>query len=95
MSGNFGAGGLAGTGGTGLASQEAQMRFAHGAAMQQQQQAHEAGGMRSVGVTRIREVWAGNLLAEMETIRNLVNKYPYVSMVRSTRFLIPGVSDGH
>lgn len=58
------------------------MRFAHGAAMQQQQQAHEAGGMRSVGVTRIREVWASNLHAELETIRSLVDKYPFISMVR-------------
>jgi CCR4-NOT transcription complex subunit 7/8 len=31
---------------------------------------------------RIREVWKHNLHEEMETLRNLVDKYPYVAMVR-------------
>jgi CCR4-NOT transcription complex subunit 7/8 len=73
LNGNIGGGGfggtnLAATGGAGLASQEAQMRFAHGAALQQQQ-------------ARIRDVYANNLNQEMTIIRELVRKYPYVSMV--------------
>ena len=76
---NYGANGLGSASGTGLASQEAQMRFAHGAAIQQQQA--EAAGMRGAGATRIREVWANNLAQEMDIIRNLIDKYPFVSMV--------------
>lgn len=56
--------------------------------MQQQQlhQAHDgrlalepkAGAVK----TRIREVWKHNLAQEMATLRQLVEKYPYISMVR-------------
>lgn len=56
--------------------------------MQQQQlhQAHDgrlalepkAGGVKS----RIRDVWKHNLAQEMATLRQLVEKYPYISMVR-------------
>lgn len=79
------AGALGSAGGTGLASHEAQMRFAHGAALQQQ--AAEAGAsltnQRGAGMpTRIREVWSNNLAQEMSTIRTLVDRYPFVSMVR-------------
>ena len=35
------------------------------------------GGMKE----RIRDVWRDNLQQEMKTIRELVDKYPYVSMV--------------
>lgn len=85
LPGNFGtAQAFAGTSGSGLGSQEAQMRFHQGAVLQQQQ-AQEFGGTlaRTVnGVsTRIREVWRGNLVQEMQMIRSLVEKYPYVSMV--------------
>ncbi|KAF2756223.1 CAF1-domain-containing protein [Pseudovirgaria hyperparasitica] len=77
-------------GGTGLDSQTARAGFAHGAALQQQQ-AHEAAGMGGLGTkalsTRIREVWKTNLAQEMEMLRNLIEKYPYISM--DTEF--PGV----
>ena len=76
-------------GGTGLASAAAMSGFAHGAQLQQQQQqTREA--MRRGSVpnkaqrgNRIREVWAHNLDEEMQTLRELVEKYPYISMVSS------------
>jgi len=98
---NFGgASAFSGTGGSGLGSQEAQMRFHQGAVLQQQQQqqqqqlqqAQELGGATTRtlnGVpSRIREVWRGNLVQEMQMIRSLVEKYPYVSMVSITRLYI-------
>jgi CCR4-NOT transcription complex subunit 7/8 len=82
--GAFGAGGALGAGGTGLASQAAQMGFAHGAALQQQQ-AHEAanaGAYPQKGVNaRVREVWKHNLHQEFHILRQLVDRYPYISMV--------------
>jgi CCR4-NOT transcription complex subunit 7/8 len=76
-------------GGTGLASHAAQMGFARGAQMQQQQlhQGHDgrlalenkAGAVKS----RIRDVWKHNLAHEMAVLRQLVDKYPYISMVRT------------
>lgn len=77
--------------GGGLASQAAQMSFA---AAPLQQQGHngmaESGtrGMRDKG--RIRDVWKGNLHEEMAALRLLVDKYPYISMVRLL-LLIVGV----
>lgn len=83
------AGGAADSGGTGLASHAAQMGFARGAQMQQQQ-LHQAQDGRltlenKTGAvkSRIREVWKHNLAQEMATLRNLVEKYPYISMVRT------------
>ena len=77
-------GSMAGGGGTGLGSQAAQLGFAHGAALQQQQ-AHDAAVMgahkREGQATRIREVWKDNLEEEVATLRLLIDKYPYVSMV--------------
>ncbi|EAA61814.1 hypothetical protein AN7628.2 [Aspergillus nidulans FGSC A4] len=80
-------------GGTGLASHAAQMGFARGAQMQQQQlhQAHDGrftlegkgGGVK----TRIRDVWKHNLAQEMAVLRHLVERYPYISM--DTEF--PGI----
>ncbi|KAL2868095.1 CCR4-NOT core DEDD family RNase subunit POP2 [Aspergillus lucknowensis] len=88
-----GFGGAGDGGGTGLASQAAQLGFARGAQMQQQQlnQAHDgrftlegkAGGVK----TRIRDVWKHNLAQEMAVLRQLVEKYPYISM--DTEF--PGI----
>jgi CCR4-NOT transcription complex subunit 7/8 len=72
-------------GGTGLGSEAAYRGFAHGAALQQQQ-AHQAEaaqlGLKSGLAGRIREVWAHNLEHEMVLLRQLITKYPYVSMVR-------------
>ncbi|KAI9840269.1 MAG: hypothetical protein M1837_001804 [Sclerophora amabilis] len=93
--GGFGAAGVglgARNGGTGLGSHAAQMGFAHGAALQRQ----EIGGNLRTGSSegkgmadgRIRDVWKGNLAQEMGVIRNLVERYPYISM--DSRF--PGVA---
>ncbi|CRG87162.1 CCR4-NOT transcription complex subunit 7 [Talaromyces islandicus] len=88
-------GGFGGAGdGTGLASHAAQMGFVRGAQMQQQQQLHQtqdgrlvlegkAGSIKS----RIRDVWKHNLAQEMATLRQLVDRYPYISM--DTEF--PGI----
>ena len=82
------AGGFGPGGGTGLASREAMMGFQHGAELQQQQQIKEQmrreGGMGPKGQlkSRIRDVWRGNLPQEMELLREMVERYPYISMVR-------------
>ncbi|KAG9546161.1 ribonuclease H-like protein, partial [Aureobasidium melanogenum] len=64
-------------------SEAAYRGFAHGAALQQQQ-AHQAEaaqlGLKSGLAGRIREVWAHNLEHEMVLLRQLITKYPYVSM---------------
>lgn len=89
LAGGFGTSGGLGAGGTGLASQAAVMGFAHGAALQQQQ-ARDAmrrssggpGGGKHQMKGRIRDVWRHNLAQEMQILRALVEKYPYISMVR-------------
>lgn len=89
LAGGFGIGNGLPSGGTGLASHAAQMGFAHGAALQQQQ-AREAIRRSSGGTNggkgqmkgRIRDVWRNNLGQEMHILRGLVDKYPYISMVR-------------
>ena len=83
-----GFGGAALGGGTGLASNAAISGFAHGAQIQQQQ-AREAirrgsTSTKAAQKTRIREVWQGNLASEMQNLRELVEKYPYISMVGHT-----------
>jgi len=86
LQGGYGTGGLGG--GSGLASEEALRGFARGAAMQQQQaqQAESAQlGLKSQGGGRIREVWASNLEQEMIILRQLIQKYPFVSMVGGLR----------
>jgi len=91
----FGAGGE-----TGLASHAARMSFAHAGNLQQQQQqqhhhpqqqSHVMGDhpTRSQAKSRIREVWKHNLHEEMATLRDLVDKYPYIAMVsRQHSFLM-------
>ena len=89
--GGFGTGGGLSGGRTGLASEAAVAGFAHGAAMQQQQ-ARDALRRSSGGVAvgkhqmkgRIRDVWRHNLAQEMQILRALVEKYPYISMVLSS-----------
>lgn len=82
--GSFG-GGVGGAGvGTGLASHEAQLRFARGAAIQEQQGQTGADGLAggaTRGSSRVREVYRTNLAQEMAVIRDLVDRYPVISMV--------------
>lgn len=81
---------------SGLASHAARMSFAHAGNLQQQQQqqqqqhaAQQQGHVmgehqtRSQAKSRIREVWKHNLHEEMATLRDLVDKYPYIAMVRT------------
>jgi CCR4-NOT transcription complex subunit 7/8 len=73
-------------GGTGLGSEAAQMGFRHGANLQQQQAMRRGGNQGKQGPrSRVRDVWAGNLAQEMQNLRELVEKYPYISMVRRLR----------
>lgn len=96
--GGFGAGAAADAGSaTGLASHAAQMGFVRGAQMQQQQQLHQMPDGRFVLEgkpgsikSRIRDVWKHNLAQEMATLRRLVERYPYISMVGS--FIPPSLS---
>jgi CCR4-NOT transcription complex subunit 7/8 len=82
--GNFGNAGLGMPGGTGLASQAAQMSFAGASVHQQGQNGMSDPGVRNnVNKGRIREVWKGNLEEEMANLRNLVYKYQYIAMVRN------------
>lgn len=85
--GGFDGARLADGGGTGLASHSAQMSFARGGQIPQQQQArmHDGhtgnDGKAGQAKSRIRNVWKNNLAAEMHTLRQLVEKYPYIAMV--------------
>ena len=87
LAGGFGTGSsVGGGGGTGLASPAAIMGFNHGVAIQQQQQREavrrtSGGGAKNQMKGRIREVWKHNLATEMQILRSLVEKYPYISMV--------------
>ncbi|KXT02274.1 hypothetical protein AC578_5069 [Pseudocercospora eumusae] len=76
-------GGIIGAGhGQGLGSAAAQAGFARGAAMQEHgHQIDAAGmGMKTGAAARIREVWRHNLDAEMHMLRQLIQKYTFVSM---------------
>jgi CCR4-NOT transcription complex subunit 7/8 len=88
MPGYGGVGAGIGGGGSGLASEAAFAGFARGAQIQQQQ-AHQAEaaqiGSRAGQAGRIREVWAGNLDQEFNLLRNLILKYPYISMVSRSK----------
>jgi CCR4-NOT transcription complex subunit 7/8 len=72
-------------GGTGLDGHEARMRFAHGAQLQEAAAMGRAGADGKSGMkTRIRDVWRGNLHQEMDLLRSLIDRYPYISMVRAS-----------
>lgn len=66
----------------------AQIGFQHGA-LQQQQEAQGGAvggaGTKSMGGGRIRDVWKSNLAQEMQMLRNLLDEYPYISMVSALR----------
>jgi CCR4-NOT transcription complex subunit 7/8 len=80
------AAGIGGTGGgTGLDGQEARMRFAHGAQLQENAVRGQDGAKAMVS-QRIREVWKSNLYAEMDVLRSLIDQYPYISMVSMSFF---------
>lgn len=85
LPGGFGGGsGLGMAGGTGLASQSAQMGFANA-----QSQGHNGmgeSGSRGSKKGRIREVWKHNLQEEIKMLRDLVDDYPYIAMVRRELF---------
>ncbi|KAK3075232.1 CCR4-NOT core DEDD RNase subunit [Teratosphaeriaceae sp. CCFEE 6253] len=75
-------GSMLGAHGQGLASVAAQQGFARGAAMQEHTHQAEAAslGLKSGAPGRIREVWSHNLEQEFAILRQLILKYPYVSM---------------
>lgn len=84
---------LADSGGAGLGSHAAQMSFARGGPVQQNA-VRDFDGMPLRDTkqgARIRNVWKTNLAAEMETLRQLVEEYPYIAMVcviRSTEAVV-------
>lgn len=85
LAAGFGGGaGLGGNNGTGLASSAAMLSFAH-APQHTQSQSRDSmrrgGAGKGKNQSRIREVWKGNLAQEMQNLRELVEKYPYISMV--------------
>jgi CCR4-NOT transcription complex subunit 7/8 len=85
MSGGFGGSGLGMPSGTGLGSQAAQMSFANASLQQATHNGMGEPGARTMankGSNRIREVWKGNLHDEMAMLRQLVDRYPYIAMVR-------------
>lgn len=75
-------GGVLGGQGQGLASVAAQQGFARGAAMQEHTHQAEVAslGIKNGALGRIREVWRHNLEQEFAVLRQLIQKYPYVSM---------------
>jgi CCR4-NOT transcription complex subunit 7/8 len=82
--GGFGGAGLGMPGGTGLASQAAQMSFAGANIHQGHNGMSDVGSVRGQkNQNRIRDVWASNLEEEMVILRCLAGKYPYIAMVRT------------
>jgi CCR4-NOT transcription complex subunit 7/8 len=65
-----------------LPSQMAQMGFTRGGPVQGHQTFDGLGGpLDNKDDARIRNVWKHNLKDEMETLRRLVDTYPYIAMV--------------
>lgn len=102
LAGGLNSGGAFGVGGdTGLASHAARMSFVHAGTLQQQQQQHPQQQSHLLGEhptrnqakSRIREVWKHNLHEEMATLRDLVDRYPYIAMVGITNAFVPGECD--
>lgn len=98
LAGGFGPGGGLGSGGTGLASQAAMAGFQHGAQLEHNQRQMRDQIRRGSGVggaskasmrSRIRDVWRPNLHQEMRILRELVERYPYISMVRLCPIYVP------
>lgn len=92
--GGFDGARLADGGGTGLASHSAQMSFARGGQMPPPQGRVLDGqigndGKAGQAKSRIRNVWKSNLASEMKALRQLVDKYPYIAMVKPLRHFIP------
>ena len=87
--------GLADSSAAGLGSHAAQMSFARGGPVQQHA-ARDFDGMplrETKQGARIRNVWKSNLAAEMETLRQLVEEYPYIAMVTRPLFVVAMVAD--
>lgn len=72
------------TGGIGLGSNAAAMSFHQASSSQQHSRdsmRRPSGMGKGQNKGRIRDVWQGNLAQEMQNLRELVEKYPYISMV--------------
>lgn len=89
---------------SGLGSHAARLGFSQGATLQQhhQQQQQQHHPQQSHGVMvdhptrnqtkgRIREVWKHNLHEEMAVLRDLIERYSYISMVRFECFQVAAV----
>ena len=73
-----------------LPSQMAQMGFTRGGPVQGHQTFDGLGGpLENKDGARIRNVWKHNLRDEMETLRRLVDTYPYIAMVRTGLVPLP------
>ena len=85
--GGFGGNTALGLGRAGLGSEAAMAGFAHGAAIEQRRDAardamrRPSGSIKGQSKGRIRDVWQANLAQEMQNLRELVEQYPYISMV--------------
>jgi CCR4-NOT transcription complex subunit 7/8 len=70
-----------------LPSQMTQMGFARGGPVQAHQNYDGLGApLETKDDARIRNVWKHNLKEEMATLRQLVDSYPYIAMVRIFRW---------
>lgn len=94
-------GAAGGFGDSGFGGQSARMGFAHPGAAGLQQPQHAGQAQHNVLMEhqtmraqpnkgRIREVWKHNLQEEMAVLRDVVEKYPYIAMVRKSRLMWQG-----